>query len=728
MKDIIKWIVYGCIFAIPFLTLYVENSYFFPYITGKNIWFRILVEVALAGYILLALWDKTYRPRFSWILTSLTALIGVMLIATIGAKHVPTAFWSNFERMDGYITLIHVFGYVMVLGGMMTSKKLWLWFLHCSTVAATMVAFVGLGQLASGTTGRVDSQLGNAAYMAVYMLFHIFFMAYLFVSTKVTPYRLIYTLLGVLFIYVLLQTGTRGTAIGLVTGSITTGIYALIYARNHPLVRRHALTACMIGLVVISAFVAFRHSDFIQDTPALARIANINLSNDLQIRSIIWGMSIEGIKERPIFGWGNGNFNYVFNQEYDPRLYAQEHWFDRVHNIVFDWLIAGGIVGFVTYVSVFIALAYYLLWRPFFGDQSFTVGEGAVLSGLVVGYITHNLVVFDNIVSYIFFAVLLAMVHTRVSQPIAMMEKIKVPEKITTQILMPAMVVVLIAVVYTLQVPNMYAARSIIEAYQEQNLDKRLDIFKDILASHTFARQEVVEQLAQQTITIVSSEDAKVTPEIKEKYSTYTESQLQALVAYKPGDARIHVFLSSYYRAIGDNDKAAAELTIARDLSPRKQAIILQQGAVAIAQGNNEAALPFFKEAFELDEKNDEAREYYVSMLYLTGNAEEARRLTEEGGDTFADRIANSDFYLSGANEAKDYEAIAKVYEKRVALDETKAQSWASLAFAYYQMKDISKAITTLEMAAEKVPSFKPTATCVINNLKTGKSPEIGCQ
>jgi O-antigen ligase len=23
-------------------------------------------------------------------------------------------------------------------------------------------------------------------------------------------------------------------------------------------------------------------------------------------------MALEGIKERPIFGWGNGNFNYVF--------------------------------------------------------------------------------------------------------------------------------------------------------------------------------------------------------------------------------------------------------------------------------------------------------------------------------------------------------------------------------------------------------------------------------
>jgi hypothetical protein len=39
----------------------------------------------------------------------------------------------------------------------------------------------GVAQLSGGTT-RVDSSLGNAAYMAVYMLFHIFIVAFLFVT------------------------------------------------------------------------------------------------------------------------------------------------------------------------------------------------------------------------------------------------------------------------------------------------------------------------------------------------------------------------------------------------------------------------------------------------------------------------------------------------------------------------------------------------------------------
>jgi hypothetical protein len=37
MKDILKGIVYVGLFAVPFLTLYVANENFFPYITGKKL-------------------------------------------------------------------------------------------------------------------------------------------------------------------------------------------------------------------------------------------------------------------------------------------------------------------------------------------------------------------------------------------------------------------------------------------------------------------------------------------------------------------------------------------------------------------------------------------------------------------------------------------------------------------------------------------------------------------
>lgn len=40
----------------------------FPYITGKNFGFRILVEIAAAAWVMLMILDKGFRPKKSILL------------------------------------------------------------------------------------------------------------------------------------------------------------------------------------------------------------------------------------------------------------------------------------------------------------------------------------------------------------------------------------------------------------------------------------------------------------------------------------------------------------------------------------------------------------------------------------------------------------------------------------------------------------------------------------
>jgi cytochrome c-type biogenesis protein CcmH/NrfG len=353
---------------------------------------------------------------------------------------------------------------------------------------------------------------------------------------------------------------------------------------------------------------------------------------------------------------------------------------------------------------------------------------------------THNLVVFDNIISYIFFAVLLALVHSYYSVEWGGFMKQSLPKPIVTQIAAPIIVVLAVIVVYVVNVPGMRAASGIIDAFRTQDIAERLTTFEEILALNSFAQQEIVEQLAQQAMGIAQN-PGSIDPALRDKFLATAESELQKMVQEKPGDARLHVFLSSYYRATGDQAKAQAELAIARTLSPKKQAIILQQGAVEIALGNNEAARDFFEETFRLDETNDEAREYYYASLLFTGESETAEGLLASTTPEFKDRLANSDFVFSALNQAKQYEKLAGLYEQRVIGTPDNAQQWASLAFLYYQLgleasttnKErqrimTDKAIETLSRGAKAVPTFAPTAECVSTNLKAGRAPEVGCQ
>jgi O-antigen ligase/tetratricopeptide (TPR) repeat protein len=729
MTDFLKVIVYGGLFVIPFLTLFVADNYFFPYITGKNFAFRIIIELVFAAWFVLMLLEAKYRPKFSWILVSFGSLLGVMFFANLFGNHPQSSFWSNFERMDGYVTLVHVFLFVFLLGSVFTTKKIWLYFLNTTLGVAAIAAIYGLAQYSGMTenyTGRIDSYLGNAAYMAVYMLFHIFIALWLFVESKVNFQRVVYGLLAIFFIFTLLGTGTRGTFIGLIVGLFVMAAYITLFGKKYPEFRRYAIGVFTMLMIAGGVFYAVKDSDFVQNNNNLARFANINLKEDLNTRGTIWGMAWDGIKERPVLGWGQGNFNYIFNKNYEPSLYGNEQWFDRVHNIFFDWLVAGGFLGLIAYLSIFVSSLYYLFFRPIFrkDDESFTVLERGVLLGVLAGYFTHNLVVFDNIVSYMFFAVFLAIIHSRVARPCVYLEKIKVDKNLVNQFAAPVAGVLVCALIYTIHLPNMRAATDIIDGYRAATPADRLKSFELAISRNSFAQQEIVEQVAQQAMSIVADPD--VPEDVKNRFVEVAERELNRLVESKPGDARIHVFMGTFYRALGDLQAAETQMNIARELSPRKQQIISQQAVVAYSQGQIEKARDLFKEAFELDQRNMEAREYYAATLFYNKEIEEAKALVID--EATLDRFARNDFLISAVNASGDKNFLIDLYTSKVKQSPEVEQNWASLAFLHNQLGNKEKAVSTLREAATKKPSFAKLANCIADNIEAGREPQQGCQ
>jgi len=747
MKDFLKWTVYAGLFAVPFLTLYVANDNFFPFITGKNFGFRIIVGCTLIAWVLLTLYDQRFRPKFSWIAAAFVALLGVMFFANLFGVHPDSSFWSNFERMDGYVSLVYTFAYFLVLGSVLQTQKRWNWLSNTSLAVAMLVTIGGLGQYfqiewiltmygLSGDASRIDSTLGNAAYMAVYMLFHIFITLWLLVSSSQLWQKVAYGLSLPLLTFVLVETGTRGTAVGLAVGAMVMLAYIGLFGSQFKQYRKYAIGGFVVLLVIVGGFVSARDATFIQDQPNLARIANISVE-DLQIRGIIWSLAWEGVQERPILGYGQSNFNYVFNKHYDPRLYGQEQWFDRAHNIFMDWLVAGGFLGLLAYLSIFVACLYYLVWRPWrHDDQRFTVIERGILVGLLAGYFTHNLVVFDNIVSYIFFAIILGLIHSRVATPIKAIATKKIDEAMVTQIALPVAITTAIAVVYLVHAPGMAAAGDLIKAYStmrptvEQGVRRPpagpaalLDRFQIAIERDSFAYQEIIEQLAQQSMELMRAEG--VDPEVQASFAKYTEEQLVMLANRKPGDARVHVFIAGYYRSTNQIDRAAQEMALARILSPNKQQIIIQQGFIELTRGQLNEANEFFKVAFELDERNPEAREYYAASLLRVSDVTGAAALLDT--DATKTRFANSDFLLGVARQANATALLIELFTHRLETDTSVAQNWATLAFLHYEQGDNEAAVQILTEAKTAIPGFASTATCIADNITAGLDPQAGC-
>src|SRR3989344_424542 len=460
-EKVLRRLVLAGVFALPLVQFIVSYSMVFPYITGKNFTFRILVELMAGAYIALAAVLPQYRPRRSLLLGAFALFVLIIGIADLLGAMPFKSFWSNYERMEGWVTLAHLLVYLVVVAGVMNAEKLWqrLWIWSLSISA--FFCLMGLAQILSwlplnlggnaGLAARIDVTFGNPIYLGVYMLFHIFLAALLWAQTgrekwttverfliPLAPLAglcvaIIYAqgqlsssvltvLFGLYFVtaaatvfasfaprwvllagimlldtFALFFSGTRGAMLGLIGGAL---LALILYAISSDASKRMrgATIAIIAALILVGGGLRLaKDTDFVRSVVFLNRLASISL-NDSTTKARIYnmGMAWQGIQERPILGWGQENYALVFDKYFDPRMYGAEQWFDRVHSSIFDWWIAGGTLGLLSYLALFGA-AFWTLFR----SAAFTIAERSILTGLIAGDFAQNLTVFDNATSWI---------------------------------------------------------------------------------------------------------------------------------------------------------------------------------------------------------------------------------------------------------------------------------------------------------------------------------------
>ena len=633
IQSALRYTVYGAIFTIPFIPLYVANSLFFPFITGKGFAFRILVEIGFFAWILLAMSDVKYRPRFSWLLVIYSAFALWMLIADLFAVNPHKAIWSNFERMDGWVTLIHVYAFFLITGSVLTADKLWrIWWLTFLS-AATIVSLYCVLQLSGAIEihqggVRVDGTLGNSAYLAAYLLFAVAAAVWQALESKGFLRYALFAL-AALEAVIVYFTATRGAVLGLIGGIALATILWMF--ESGPKGRKIA-GGVLAGVVLLTGgFYLLRQSSFVQSEPTLARVTSISVQ-DLSVRTALWSMALKGVAERPVTGWGQEGFNYVFNQYYEPALYAQEPWFDRAHDVFIDWLVAGGIPALLLFLALMASAALALYKREA------SKAERVLLIAALFAYAIQAIVVFDNLFTYIPLAALLATAHAASARPWKKMESLQRLGESTLQIALPLTAVVAIAIIWMVNVPNIAAASELVRGLTPQGNDisPNIALFQDALGENTYASQEIREQLVIFMSSAVSQQRAPV--ETLNKLAQLSISEMGKEVELQPKDARIRLEYALGFRAVGDSKDALAQIQIASDLSPKKQSILLEQGINYWQVGDFEKARTIFHKAYDLDHSFNAVGEYAAAGDIAAGHLVEGKQLlTQIEGTTTVD-------------------------------------------------------------------------------------------
>lgn len=532
---------------------------------------------------------------------------------------------------------------------------MWERWIKTSLLAAFVVCIYGVFQFMglAGTHGngaRLDSFFGNPTILAPYLLFHIFFAACLLAgivfrgraihigvdqigeeeNKSLKPQIFAYSFFILLGIFILVETGTRGSLLGLVAGIILfLFLIAIIGKGSSKTVRRYSLVAVILFGVVIASFIFARNSRVVSASPILSRLSSVSELSvmEYQPRLYVWKIAFEGFLDRPIFGWGQENFRYIFQAHYDPALYV-ESWYDRAHDVFLEWLSAGGILGFLAYISLFIFLSLAIC------KSRLNFIEKSLLSGLILAYAVSNIFEFDTLATYLPFIALLGFAN---SFSAAVSIDFARKRDVGIKWALPIVAILLVASVYYLNLKPLLANYYLAQAHldcAEGNPD--ISLFKKSLSENSFmGRTEIRSDLLTCSLYISKSTMAgKTSSGISGQLNEFATDQFKDEVAENANNAQSLSIFGSYLMQVGDFKGAENYLKRANDIIPRKATIGFDLTTDYLYEDKNDEAILTSQSAYKTNPSDEMARLVYSAVLALSGKNSQAEAVAEDGTST----------------------------------------------------------------------------------------------
>ena len=412
--------VFGLLLLTPFV---ISPGTVFPFVIGKALWSRALIEIAFALWAVLALARPGYRPPRSWLLVLLGAGIGVSLVSAWSGVSVERSLWSDFERMQGVVDAAHWSALAVVLAATLRTPREWRALLGASSVAGAALASLVITR-AAGTPilewmpeqhrPRLGATFGNPTYLGAYLMVHAVLAAgfavraWMRVSAPESGApeargsrlgaALGWSAAATLCTAGLFLAGSAGAFAGAIAaaGAVALGLAWLANGR-----RRVAAIASVAVLAVAVAGLGTRFldpgrsatvevarsADAWPGRGAVAYLASVHLSKpSVQSRLAAWKAGIEGFAERPLLGWGPGNFIAVFGRFASGHgAFAETH--DHAHGKLVEVAATTGVAGLAAWVALW-GLALAVLHRAVRGmdppERVLALFVAAALAGSLV--------------------------------------------------------------------------------------------------------------------------------------------------------------------------------------------------------------------------------------------------------------------------------------------------------------------------------------------------------
>ena len=400
------WLIRFGIVAVLLTPLVVTPSTLYPFVVGKALYSRTIIEVVVALWALLVVSKPQFLPPRSWLLGLLALGIVWSFVAACLGVSLQRSLWSDFQRMTGWIDAVHWLAFVVVVvstfrdgAGIRSLLNLQL---GVGLLVAVFAALMALSRslelplpLPERELRRVGGLLGNSNFLGAYCIVNAFIALGFLVqsfgggvkrenghghSNTAQPagtrlaLRIFWSLVALTSLWAMATSGSFGAYAGLGVGSFVLTL-AYVWQARTAAARRFAivgvgvvLVAGLLGAGTMVRFIVTLPTDeasmgnyraYREDTPVGSYVSNAQrLSAVQRIEAIETGL--EAALERPLWGWGPENFIVVWGRYVDKRA-ADLEIHDSAHNKIVEEAATKGLLGLALYVAlwvfVFVAVA-----------------------------------------------------------------------------------------------------------------------------------------------------------------------------------------------------------------------------------------------------------------------------------------------------------------------------------------------------------------------------------
>lgn len=697
----------------------------------RVVYFNIIVEISAFVYLWLLVRNRIKPPKLSLVGAAFFIFIVVSVLATIFSVEPIKSFWGTPVRslMGGLFMYLHYFVFFVVLAGAFEGKEDYLRLFRIIVPIGIILSAWGIYQRSTGLP-RIDSLMGNPTYLSSFLIFSSFLSAYLLSVSARKRLKFIYLGVMTVFLVIIYLALSRGPIIGLFVSAALASVILLvnIIKKNYKNSLKIILPIfiCVIAIIYLSVpaindsvlFGRFKTS--LSDASATTRIAN-------------WKIALKAIIEKPIFGWGQENFDLAFYKYSDSSKFLSDNldltWFDRAHNNILDIGVAIGIFGLIAYVFIWIAVAWTLLYLFKRGNRK----EVVILSAFFVSYFISNLFFFDALITFLPFVIVLAFLsQLSVDMKFLMSDKAgkmkKIFEKCFSKdngrvLLGAALVLAVIGVFVNFKIAKASYYYYRIRFDANKSLDELFYFYDKVLSEKSDAFEAETTYSVSSIITKNKIDDQSLSQKMKPIMKRLDELSIDRPIDLKPYYYGAKVDLL-YFDLSADKDALAQAQNLlerAIAISPNRQNFHMDLARVKMNQEDYSGAILEMEKARDLN-LNYSRPHFYLSILYLLDERYQSAKSELEKAEELNIIYNKSDIpnllYIADSFmlNKEDDGAIA-ILEKILGLDEQNVAARKKAAVLYAEKGDKEKARKYAMIIWNISESLRPEAENFIKYL-----------